>query len=173
MSNFFSPKVILITDQVQNLIIQFLRFQETRPTFSSFPDSHTMPLRAATANILVSAIMSWLIGERAQLTYCTSSIASSVGPSALHSPRVGAQPTRCVFPRIFRSDACPEAIHNPTVPAASAVEQKLRTSLWAAQTVSGLLCILRANPESSPSPGKMILNRLQSFPYQLTKRSRD
>lgn len=166
--------MILITDQVQNLII-VSKISGNKINFlliSIIWLTHHAP-EAATANILVSAIMSWLIRERAQLTYWTSGISSSVGPSAPHSPRVGTQPTWCVFPRIFRSEACPEAIHNPTVPAASAVEQKLQTSLWAEQTVAGLFCILRANPESSPSPRKMILNRLQSFSYQLTKHYRD
>lgn len=77
--NFF-PKVILITDWVQKLIIQFLRFQETKTNFlliSIIWLIHHAP-EAAAANTLVSAIT----GLTHQRT-CTINLLN-ISPAGIH-----------------------------------------------------------------------------------------
>lgn len=150
--------MILITDQVQKLIIRFLKFQETRPAFPNFHHLTHTPSpwgsnskhigvsnyglthpRTCTINLLNIALAARFILSR---TIC---IAFTQGRSPANLsciPRVSAlTPGQKQFITPQRVLHWPRSSHS-------------KHSLWAEQTE--LLCAHGADPESSPSFRKMI-----------------
>ena len=151
----FFPKVTLITNHIQKLITQCLRFQETRPNFlliSIIWLKYHAP-EAATANILVSEIMGWLVRSECTINLLNiwpAGISASVGPPALHAPREGAQPNCPAFPCI--STVMLAQKKSRTLQRCCISNQGKTQNIPSKLNrpfLGGWLCSLHANPEST------------------------